>query len=130
MFRSLQTQIIWRLCFPTLINLLVHFCTIKYKCQNCTNFYKCHDGSFICGELVDDLIFDCFDGSDEYLLLSISTMYYTNYTYKSLMPGMKECYPGHSRCYTTDQSCKYSLHDTLKNPTLLQKWPAPTILFQ
>ena len=31
------------------------------------------------------------------------------------MPGMKECYPGHSRCYTTDQSCKYSLHDTLKN---------------
>ena len=66
--------------------------------------FNCTESGTISISLFNDLIFDCHNGKDEPLLLNIDRQ-----SYNCLTANMIECYQGHTKCYTKEQRCQYSL---------------------
>ena len=90
-------------------------CITNHSFSPYDEVFNCSDGSITASILVDDLVADCQDSSDEPLLLNLTTSF-PEAGYDVCPKGQIACYPGHTMCYAPHHACKmaYTNFGTLR----------------
>ena len=98
---------------------IYQFLTEKKKYNNglMTKYlYNCSNLVQIDKRLVNDLVPDCPDSTDEMVFLINSSSF--RHEYNCPQSNMLECYPGHSKCFTKDQVCLYNIDEATYTVTV------------